>query len=258
MSKDRHSYLSPNVNILPSENEIAKNDLQMPSANSGNGVASGTTPNINRAPSSDIVHSLFCPSRSTLTSEMMEEFGSVRNIDAGEPCAVVPLKADNCNCEFIFRQASKIQKATWAEISFIHLTYLVGRENAEKLAEELGLVGIISPPDPPPSTGDPSTPAPSPGNDAIEVVPANGDLPPILLTGYQPKSHHPLAETWHDHIRQPLLNARPSLPSVLAAFYRATLRVHRRFLCHRPRVEFVCRMCRCIQAFLWWAYKTVS
>lgn len=96
------------------------------------------------------------------------------------------------------------------------------------------------------------------GNDAIEVVSAKGDLPPILLTGHQPESHHPLAKTWHDHIRQPLLNARPSLPSVLAACYRATLRVHRRFLCHRPPVERVCRMCRCIQAFLWWSCKTVS
>lgn len=54
---------------------------------------------------------------------------------------------------------------------------------------------IISPPAPPPSTGNLSAPAPSPGNDAIEVVPAKGDLPPILLTGHQPKSHHPLAET---------------------------------------------------------------
>ena len=93
---------------------------------------------------------------------------------------------------------------------------------------------------------------------AVEVAPAKGGLLPILLTGHQPKSHHPLAETWHDRIRQPLLNARPSLPSVLAAFYRATLRVHRRFLCHRPPVELVCRMCRYIQAFLWWSCKTVS
>jgi hypothetical protein len=63
------------------------------------------------------------------------------------------LKVDNCNCAAIFRHASRTQEATLGEISFIHLTYLIGKENADKLAEKIGLLRIISPPAPPPSTG---------------------------------------------------------------------------------------------------------
>ena len=132
------SNRSPNVITLPSGNEIDRNDLQDPSVNSGNGVVSGTTPNINRAPSSEIAHSLFCPAISTLTSEMMGDFGFVCTMTAGERCASVPLKVFNCNCAAIFRHVSRTQKATLVEISFIHLTYLVGKENAEKLAEKIG------------------------------------------------------------------------------------------------------------------------
>ena len=154
-------YLSPNTIALPSGKEIDKNDLQTPSANSGNGVASGTTPKDSTASETGIIHSLFCPAVSTITTEMMEAFGSVRTVDTGEPCFTPSLIAERCNCEFISRQASKIQKATLGEISFIHLTSLVGKENAEKLAEKLGLVGIIPPPARLRSTGGQSIPAPS-------------------------------------------------------------------------------------------------
>jgi hypothetical protein len=154
-------YLSPNTIALPSGKEIDKNDLQIPSANSGNGVASGTTPKDSTASETGIIHSLFCPAVSTITTEMMEAFGSVRTVDTGEPCFAPSLIAERCNCEFISRQASKIQKATPDVISFIHLTYLVGRENANKLAEKFGLVGIISPPAHPRSTGSQSAHVPS-------------------------------------------------------------------------------------------------
>ena len=163
MSKDQSLYFSANAIPFPSKNEINRNDFQTPSTSSGKGNVSGKVPKVNEASPTGIIHSLFCPVGSTLTSEMMEEFGFVPIMDAGECLIIVPLKVYRCSCESIFRQASRIQKATLEEISFIHLTYLIGKENAEKLAEKMGLLGIISPAAPPRSTGDPSIPAPAPG-----------------------------------------------------------------------------------------------
>jgi hypothetical protein len=154
VSKDQSLYFSPNASTLPSGNSIVRNDFQVPSMNSGNEVASKAVPKLNEASSTEIVHSLFCPARSTMTVEMMEAFGSTRIIETEESCMVAPLVADRCNCESIFRQASRTQKATFVEISFIHLTFLIGKGNAEKLAEKIGLMSIISPPARPRSTGD--------------------------------------------------------------------------------------------------------
>lgn len=123
---------------LPSKNEINKNDFQTPSTSSGKGNVSGKVPKANEAPSTDIAHSLFCPVGSTLTSEMMEEFGFAPTMDAGECLTAVSLKVCSCNCESIFRHVSKTQKATLAEISFIHLTFLVGKKTAEELAVKMG------------------------------------------------------------------------------------------------------------------------
>jgi hypothetical protein len=158
------SNRSANAIPLPSGNEINRKDFQTPSTSSGKGNVSGKVPKANVAPSTGILHSLFCPVGSTLTSEMMEDFGFIPTMDAGECLTSVPLKVYNCNCESIFRQASKTQKATLEEMSFIHLTYLVGEENARELAERIGLLRIISPPALPPSTGDRSTLAASPGS----------------------------------------------------------------------------------------------
>lgn len=94
--------------------------------------------------------------------------------------------------------------------------------------------------------------------DAIEVISAKGDLPPILLSGCQSESHHPLAATWLRRIRQPLQGERPSLTSFLAFSYRATLRVDRWFLHHRLRVAIAFRICIAIRVFLWWTYKLTS
>jgi hypothetical protein len=162
VSKDQSLYFSPNANTLPSGNSIVRNDFQVPSMNSGNEVASKAVPKLNEASSAEIVHSLFCPARSTMTIEMMEAFGFTRIIETEESCKAVSLVAQRCNCESIFRHASRIQKATLEEISFIHLTYLVGKENVMELAGKIGLLRIISPPALSRSTGDRSIPAPSP------------------------------------------------------------------------------------------------
>ena len=118
-------------------NSTDRYETHLPSANSGNTAHSEATPKENLQCSNESIHSFFCPAVSRITNETLLEIGKVRQITAGEPCDSVPLKYDNCNCVDILRQFSNIQNATPEEISFIHLTFLIGLLEAENLAAKL-------------------------------------------------------------------------------------------------------------------------
>jgi len=97
------------------------------------GAASEGTPKEERQPASDIVHFAGCP-LNTIHADTFSLPGEISSIVAGVPSDFPSRKIEACSCDLLSLHLSRIHNATPDEISFMHLTSLLGLNTATVLA----------------------------------------------------------------------------------------------------------------------------
>ena len=89
----------------------------------------------------------------------------------------------------------------------------------------------------------------------MEVLPARGRMPAVVMTGVPPESDAALSRAFLLRIRQWPQSERPSVSSLIVFAYRESLRIQRRMLFQFPRAGLASRTCIGLQGALWKAFK---
>jgi hypothetical protein len=90
----------------------------------------------------------------------------------------------------------------------------------------------------------------------IEVVPAKGEYPHIVIPRFQLTEDHAHESLFRTQIRQRWVPSSAS--SSLAASYRLSLLALRWCLFRKPEACVFPRICSGIQYLIWWAYKKIT